>query len=304
MPAQATYTRRVLRVRPLADLDPLRSIDVANEVFASSVAAELRDDRFGADSWLTAAGRGELIGAFAERAGDAVGFAGGLAVGPGGDGLRTVVLDCLVTEPDALGPVVRVALEQAERSGAQRVELWRKPSAPEDDELMEALGALPYRALHQMRCRLPLDVPMLDTRAFRPGDDDEDLVRVNNRAFAHHPSQGKLSIEAFRSDMTQPWFEPDGVRMYEVDGTLAGFCWTKRHAEPALGEVYVICIDPDFHGRGLGRPMTAAGLHWLAEQGEEVGMLYVEADNVPAIRTYEGLGFRIVRTDRAWVLET
>ena len=40
----------------------------------------------------------------------------------------------------------------------------------------------------------------------------------------------------------------------------------------------------------------------LAERGETIGMLYVEADNVPAIRTYEGLGFDIVRTDRAWVI--
>ena len=102
--------------------------------------------------------------------------------------------------------------------------------------------------------------------------------------------------------MAQPWFDPEGIRLYEVDGVLAGFCWTKRHDEPKLGEIYVICIDPDFHGRGLGRPMTAAGLDWLAEQGETIGMLYVEADNVPAIRTYEGLGFDIVRTDRAWVI--
>lgn len=298
MPAQVIYTRRVLRVRPLAAIDPLRTIDVANEVFSASVAPELRDDRFSSDSWLAAARRGELVGAFAERAGVAIGFAGGLAHSE----RDSLVLDCLITDPGVLGPLVSVAIDQAVGSGPRRVELWRKPSTPRDGEVMEALGATPYRALHQMRCRLPLDVPVLDTRAFRPGDDDEDLVRVNNRAFSRHPSQGTLTLEALRSDLAQTWFDADGIRMYEVDGTLAGFCWTKRHADPPLGEVYVICIDPDFHGRGLGRPMTAAGLHWLAEQGEEVGMLYVEADNVPAIRTYEGLGFRIVRTDRAWVL--
>ena len=48
--------------------------------------------------------------------------------------------------------------------------------------------------------------------------------------------------------------------------------------------------------------MTAAGLDWLADQGLTTGMLYVEHDNAPAIRTYERLGFTPHRTDRAWQL--
>jgi mycothiol synthase len=104
--------------------------------------------------------------------------------------------------------------------------------------------------------------------------------------------------------VAQPWFDPDGLRLYERDGRLAGFCWTKIHRRPLplddLGEIYVIGVDPDHHGQGLGVPMTAAGLDWLAGRGLRVGMLYVEAGNQPAIRTYERLGFGIVRTDRAW----
>ena len=241
---------------------------------------------------------GRLAGAYAREANQPVGMAGGLLL-PDSD---TVALDCLCTDPGALSILVTAAVDDARAAGAERVEVWRKPSGPEDAEVMDALGGVSYRALHQMRCPLPLDDAVLDTRAFAPGKDDEALVRVNNRAFANHPVQGTLTVEALRVDMAQPWFDPEGIRLYEVDGVLAGFCWTKRHVEPKLGEIYVICIDPDFHGRGLGRPMTAAGLGWLAQQGETTGMLYVEADNVPAIRTYEGLGFDIVRTDRAWVI--
>jgi len=43
-----------------------------------------------------------------------------------------------------------------------------------------------------------------------------------------------------------------------------------------------------------------AGLAWLHDQGLTTGMLYVEADNEPAVRTYVRLGFSVVRTDRAW----
>jgi mycothiol synthase len=110
--------------------------------------------------------------------------------------------------------------------------------------------------------------------------------------------------------MSEPWFLPEGLRLHERDGRLAGFCWTKVHRRASaasgddLGEIYVIGVDPEQHGRGLGVPMTAAGLHWLAQQGLASGMLYVEAGNEPAMRTYQRLGFSIVRTDRAWSIDT
>ena len=67
-----------------------------------------------------------------------------------------------------------------------------------------------------------------------------------------------------------------------------------------MGEIFVIAVDPDFHGRGLGVPMTLAGLEWLADRGLRHGMLYVEADNDAANATYRRIGFTRHRTDRAY----
>jgi mycothiol synthase len=83
---------------------------------------------------------------------------------------------------------------------------------------------------------------------------------------------------------------------------LAGFCWTKVHAEhdPPLGEIYVIAVDPDFGGRGLGRALTLRGLDHLARAGLHVGMLYVDASNEPATKLYAHLGFTLNHVDRAY----
>jgi mycothiol synthase len=148
----------------------------------------------------------------------------------------------------------------------------------------------------------------VETRAFVPGDDDEEWLRVNNRAFAEHGEQGGWTLHTFRHRQREPWFDPDGFRVLEVDGRMAGFCWTKVHeptpiGDEELGEIYVIAVDPDFHGRGFGRQLVLAGLEHLAGRGITTGMLYVDADNTPAVALYEQLGFTVHSTNAAFVAD-
>ncbi len=265
----------------------------------------MRDDRF--KDWRPSA---HLIAAIANAGEQPIAFLGGAV---DRDRLQLDGLIVSSSAQGAEGPMLLAALYHAlepsiAASGATTVELWGKPAHSWHRSLAQRQGFEEVRSLHQLRCDLPIDAPVLSTRAFIPGQDEERLLQANNRAFASHPDQGNLTTDDLAEAARQPWFDPEGIRLYddpEDPEGLAGFCWTKIHepvapGQPRLGEIYAIGIDPDHHGQGLGKPMTAAGLAWLADAGLTTGMLYVEADNEPALRTYDKLGFERHRTDTAW----
>ena len=208
----------------------------------------------------------------------------------------------VVYEGRAAGETERVLAEAlAGLAEDSPVQLWIRDVAPGDDAVARLHGFEPYRDLWQLRCDLPSEPSELATRAFTR-DDLEEFVSVNNRAFHWHPEQGGLTAADVRDRMAEPWFDAGGFRLHHRRGRLAGFCWTKVHPQhdPPLGEIYVIAVDPDFSGRGLGGPMTLAGLEWLSGQGLAVGMLYVESDNHPANAVYRRIGFEHHHTDRAY----
>ncbi len=179
------------------------------------------------------------------------------------------------------------------------------PTAADDARAADD-GFTSIRNVLQLRRSLPLETTgTVPTRAFVPGSADEAAwIDVNNRAFADHPDQSGMTPERLHADLAADWFDPEGFLLHERDGRLAAFCWTKRHpataTEPAMGEIYVIGVDPDFQGLGLGRALVVAGLDWLAGVGETVGMLYVEDTNTPARALYDRLGFTLHHVDRVY----
>lgn len=197
---------------------------------------------------------------------------------------------------------VRTVVEAFRVNGGGLLTWWL-----DDADLLPLAGKLglqPVRALHEMRRPLPAEQhATVETRSFRPGDDDAEWVRVNNRAFAGHEEQGGWTTDTLSLRLQEPWFDPDGFRLHERDGHIAAFCWTKLHHEldPVVGEIYVIAVDPDHHGEGLGRQLTLAGLDSIADRGVTTANLYVDADNESAVGLYDQLGFTIHRTRHACV---
>jgi len=185
-----------------------------------------------------------------------------------------------------------------------------------------ALGLVAVRELVQMRRSLRdlpgavPQVPGVRIRTYAGTADDAELLRVNNAAFAYHPEQGGWTDAELAERRNEPWFDPTGLFLAFDDsegdqaGRLLGFHWTKLHLDrPGLGEVYVVGVDPSAQGRGLGQVLTAVGIEWLAQRlagpetsAEPTVMLYVESDNVAAVRTYQRLGFTTYSVDTAYAV--
>ncbi len=192
----------------------------------------------------------------------------------------------------------RIVEEVLVRAGGT-LRVWAHGQHPGAVALAARLGFTPVRELWQMRRSLlgPLPEPELPAgvrlRAFVPGQDDDEFLRVNNAAFDWHPEQGGWDRAQLRLREAESWFDPAGF-LLAVDGAdrVLGFHWTKVHAGPdPIGEVYVLGVDPSARGMRLGSALTLAGLHHLRERGQSDVLLYVEADNSAAVRLYGSLGF-------------
>jgi mycothiol synthase len=228
----------------------------------------------------------------------------------------------MVIDPARRRHGLGVALGQAMVAEAgDGLRLWAHGELPAAARLAAAAGLERTRALWQMRRSLQTRIgrPQLadgiGIRTFQIGKDEDAWVALNHRAFERHPEQGAWTRADLDMREREPWFDPDGFFLAERDGRLVGFHWTKihgglEHAAPdhpghgqpghgheAIGEVYVVGVDPAERGSGLGRALTLVGLRYLRGRGLPQVMLYVDETNSAAIGLYESLGFTHWDTD-------
>lgn len=232
----------------------------------------------------------------------------------------------VIVDPDHRGEGHGPALANAILDRWPDARFWAHGHLPATQAIASRFGLVAVRELWQMSrplqgewSQLPeLELPEgFEVRRFRVGQDDARWLRVNARAFADHPEQGRMTRDDLGDRIAEPWFDPHGFLLVEdMNATedhgeaedndnntgastprLAAFHWTKVEpveggaGEPSAGEVYVLGVDPDYQGRGLGTVTTLLGLRHLLARGLDRVTLYVDGDNAAAISTYHRLGF-------------
>lgn len=83
------------------------------------------------------------------------------------------------------------------------------------------------------------------------------------------------------------------------DATV-GFVAVKLHTADSMGEIYMIAVDPDCQGRGIGSALTGFALDWIKDAGMALAMVETGGDpgHAPARRTYEKQGFGLLPVAR------
>ena len=102
-------------------------------------------------------------------------------------------------------------------------------------------------------------------------------------------SQQKAIEEVCAAEDTNVWAAIDA-------GSTVGFIAVKLHSEADMGEIYMVAVDPDFQGHGIGTALTEFALSWMKEAGMSVAMVETGGDpgHAPARRTYEKVGFELL----------
>lgn len=230
------------------------------------------------------------------------GLAGYAQLGPARAGVRTAEL---VVAPAARGAGLGAELlgEVLRLGAGDDVRLWAHGTQPAAAALARRAGLTPVRELWRMgRALDPADAatdrtlpPGVTLRAFDPARDEAAWLAANATAFAWHPEQGALTLADLRAREAEPWFDPADLLLAEREGALVGFAWLKR--TPPVGELYVLGVVPAAQGGGLGGALTAAALAHLRGRGDGHVVLFTDAGNDRAVRTYRAAGFVVERAD-------
>lgn len=89
--------------------------------------------------------------------------------------------------------------------------------------------------------------------------------------------------------------EQSRVWVAVVAGETAGFVAVRLHQADRMGEIYMLAVDPDAQGRGVGGALTAFAIDRMRDAGMAVAMVETGGDpgHAPARHTYEQQGFRL-----------
>lgn len=134
-------------------------------------------------------------------------------------------------------------------------------------------------------------------RVIRAVDADEtSCVEIARKAFVHDrfhsdPLIGREKANALKARWAQNSFRGRADVCLVIPGeaaTAAGFVLCMRAGEDAV--IDLIAVDPDHHGKGLGKALVAGALaHY---RGRADGMRVGTQDtNLPSIALYESMGF-------------
>jgi mycothiol synthase len=223
----------------------------------------------------------------------------------------------LVVDPSYRGAGVgKALLSESIKICGKSLRLWVHGEQEAAHSLAASFNFEKIRTVLQMSKSLTDIQPLLVLdkeiiiRSFLPGIDSDAWLELNNKVFKDHPEQGGWQLSDLNHRLSEEWFDEKGFFIVEKNKQVIASTWTKvhgehshdhdgeaSHAHPAIGEIYITAVDPEYAGLGIGKALTITALNYLKYQGLKDAMLYVDFDNKAALNLYDSLGFKLSSKD-------
>jgi len=218
-----------------------------------------------------------------------------------------VVLDCFVhpgyRNKGLATKLLAHAVRRAKALGAQVAHVSIHHGNTVAQTVLTGLGFQLIRRAHELKIDLT-EIPLPEAAASFPirhlevGEEDK-LTEIQNRSFTgswgYHPNtEEQIKYETGMSNC-----EREGILLACEGDRPVGYCWTKIEggenptADESKGRIFMIGVDPDYQGTGVGRELLLAGLSYLKGQGLRVAQLTVDSENRVANALYHSIGFEI-----------
>jgi mycothiol synthase len=223
----------------------------------------------------------------------------------------------LVVDPSYRGAGVgKALLSEAIKICGKSLRLWVHGEQEAAHSIAASFNFEKIRTVLQMSKSLTdiQPLPSIDKeiiiRSFLPGIDSDAWLELNNKVFKDHPEQGGWQLSDLNHRLSEEWFDEKGFFIVEKNKQVIASTWTKvhgehshdhdgeaSHAHPAIGEIYITAVDPEYAGLGIGKALTITALNYLKYQGLKDAMLYVDFNNKTALNLYDSLGFKLSSKD-------
>lgn len=115
--------------------------------------------------------------------------------------------------------------------------------------------------------------------------------------------------------MIRRYIQTGAMYFCEKDGTLLsalaitpqaedyhGAAWSVSLEDDKVAVVHLLCVTPQWQGKGVARAAMEGVIHLSREQGKQAVRLDALACNIPAHRLYGSLGFQ-KRDQRRWYVD-
>ncbi len=239
----------------------------------------------------------------AERAGDVVGYA---EVRPELN-IGRVVLKCLLSpkhrRKGLMAKLADHAICRTRELGIKIIHVNVLQNRPVAEHLLTQMGFSFVRRFLEFRLDLfKVEVPVVPPGSLRYGPlqpgKEEDLTRLQNRSFNGSWGYNVNTVEEIIHRIGLPNCSPEDIILAFDKDKPVGYCWTRipswENKAPAegTGRIYMLGVDPDYRGRGIGRQLLLVGLSYLKRKGLRVVELTVDSENEIACTLYRSVGFK------------